>query len=106
VAAAREPGHIGNVTDDQPGDDRADAEQAGQGGAGSPHRRGQLLGALAALVIQAAHVGQELGGQIATGGGDRPGRGDLVQQARGQACGDLASEAAGDLCRSNIRLRG
>ena len=51
MAAAREPGHVGNVADDQPGDDWAGAEQAGQAGAAGGDRRGQLLGALAALVI-------------------------------------------------------
>jgi hypothetical protein len=96
VAAAGEPGHIGNIADDQPGDDRADAEQAGQGGAAGPDRSRQLLGALAALGVQAAQVGHELGGQVVAGGGNRPGRGDLVQDAGGQACGDLSGEAARD----------
>ena len=83
MAAAREPGHVGNVADDQPGDDWAGAEQAGQAGAAGGDRRGQLRGALAALAVQAAQVGEELGGQVVAGGGGRRLRGDLVQDAGG-----------------------
>ena len=49
-----------------------DAEQAGQGSAAGPDRRSQLLGALAALAVQAAQAGQELGGQVTPDGGGRP----------------------------------
>jgi hypothetical protein len=56
--------HHGGRTDAVAHDNRADAEQAGQGGAGSPDCRGQLLGAFAARAFQAAHVEEQLGGQV------------------------------------------
>jgi hypothetical protein len=71
VVPASEPEHLADVADHGAGDDRADAEQAGQAGAGGFDRHGQFLVGVAQLGIQAADVGEELGGQLAAGVGDR-----------------------------------
>ena len=57
MAASREPGHVGNVADDQPGDDRAYAEQAGHGGAAGGDRRGQFLDPGAGLMLCRSSAG-------------------------------------------------
>ena len=67
VIPAGEPGHVGDVADHGGGDDRADAEQLGQAGARRADRGSELLLRLAHLVIQAAHVRQERGGEVAPG---------------------------------------
>ena len=67
MAAAGEAGHVGDVADDGAGDDRADAEDLGEGGAGGPDRGGEFLAGAAQLGIQAAHVLEELGGQLGAG---------------------------------------
>jgi len=64
---AGEPGHVGGVADDGGGDDRADPEDVGDRGARRADRDGQLVLRLADLGVQAAHVGQELGGELAAG---------------------------------------
>jgi hypothetical protein len=65
VVPAGEPEHLAHVADHGAGDDRADAEQAGQAGARGPDRGGQLLVGVAQLGVEAADVGQELAGQLA-----------------------------------------
>ncbi len=67
MVAAGEAGYVRDVADDGAGDDRADAEQPGEGGAGGPDRGGELLAGVAQLGIQAAHVLEELGGQLGAG---------------------------------------
>ena len=67
MVAAGEAGHVSDVADDGAGDDRADAEHLGEGGAGDLDRGGELLAGAAQLGIQAAHVLGELGGQLGAG---------------------------------------
>ena len=50
-----------------PANNWADAEHLGEGGAGGPDRGGELLAGVAQLGIQAAHVLEELGGQLGAG---------------------------------------
>jgi len=64
---AREPGHAPDVTDDGPGDDRSDAEDVSEGGAGGPDRGGELLLGFAELVVEVAQAGEELGGELGAG---------------------------------------
>ena len=51
VIAAGEAGHVGDVADDGAGDDRADAEHLGEGGAGDLDRGSELLAGAAQLGI-------------------------------------------------------
>jgi hypothetical protein len=96
VIAAGEAGHVGHVADDGAGDDRADAEHLGESRSGSPDRSGELVAGAAQLGIEAAHVLEELGGELGAGQRYRAGRRDLLQDRRGLACGDLLVVAAGD----------
>ncbi len=54
-----------------------------------------LLG-LAQLGVEAAQVGEELGGELAAGQRNSAGRGDLLEDAGGLGCGDLLRVTAGD----------
>jgi hypothetical protein len=67
VIAAGEAGQVADVTDNGAGDHGADAEDLREGGAGVLDRGGQLLAAVAQLGVQAAQVGQELGGELGAG---------------------------------------
>jgi hypothetical protein len=67
VVAAGEAGHVGDVADDGTGDDRADAEDLSEGGAGGLDRGGELLAGAAQLGVQAAHVPGELSGELGAG---------------------------------------
>jgi hypothetical protein len=96
VLSAGEPGHLAHVADDGASDDRADAEEPGQAGAGGFDRRGQLLVGLAQLGIEAADVGEELGGQLAAGLGNSVRGGGLLQDSGSLSCRDLLRMTAGD----------
>ena len=96
MVAAGEAGHVGDVADDGAGDDRADAGHLGEGGAGGPDRGGELLAGVAQLGIQAAHIFEELGGELGAGDGDGTGRRGLLQDPGGLSCGDLFRVTAGD----------
>ena len=67
MVAAGKAVHVGDVADDGAGDDRADAEQLGEGGAGGPDRGRELVAGVAQLGVQAAHVLEELAGQLGAG---------------------------------------
>lgn len=67
MVGAREPGYVADVTDNGPGDNGADAEDVGEGGARGPDRGGELLVGLAELVVEVAQVGEELGGELGAG---------------------------------------
>jgi len=95
VIPVREPEYLAGVADHGAGDHRADTEQAGQAGSGGFHRSGQLLVALAQLGVQAADVGQELGGQVASRLGSRARGGDLLEDPGGRPGADLPADAAG-----------
>ena len=56
-----ETGHLADVADHRGRDHGADAEQAGQSGAGGPDRGGELLLGITHLGIDAAQIRQELG---------------------------------------------
>ena len=70
MIAAGEAGHVADVTDDGAGDHRTDTEDLRESGAGRLDRGGQLLAGAAQLGVQAAQVGQELGGEPGAGPGD------------------------------------
>jgi hypothetical protein len=70
MGSAGEPGHVSDVADHGGGDDRAGAEDLRRAGARRADRRCELLLRLEHLLIQAAHVRQDLDGQVGTG---RPG---------------------------------
>jgi hypothetical protein len=55
-----------------------------------------LLAGVAQLGVQAAQVGQELGGGLGAGPGDGTGRRELLQNLGGPGCGDLLRVTAGD----------
>jgi hypothetical protein len=94
VAPAGEAGHGADVADDRGGDDRADAEQPGQAGAGRGDRGGELLAGLADPGVDAAQVLDEVGGEFAAGYRYRVLRCDHLQQVRGVSCGDRLGNAA------------
>jgi hypothetical protein len=96
VIPAGEPGDVASVADHRAGDDRAHAEDLGEGSVARPDRCGQLLLGLAELGIEVAQVLEELAGELAAGLGDGAGRCDRSQDAGGLACGDFLAEAAGD----------
>ena len=102
---AGEPEHLAHVADHGAGDHRADTEQAGQAGTGGLHHGGQLLVALTQLGIQAADVGQELGGQLAARPGCRAGGGDPLEDPGGLPGADLPADAAGHQRRSTACSR-
>jgi hypothetical protein len=54
VVPASEPEHLSHVADHGAGDDRADAEDAGQAGTGGTDRCGQVLAGAAERGIEAA----------------------------------------------------
>jgi hypothetical protein len=95
VVPAGEPEHLAHVADHGAGDDRADAEQTGQAGAGDPDRCGQLLVGVAQLGIEAADVVDELGGQLAARLDDRIRWPHLLEDAGGLAGADLLADPAG-----------
>jgi hypothetical protein len=84
LVRCRRPGRVGDVADHGRGGDRADAEGLGQAGAGGADRRGEFLAGLAQLGVDAAQVGQVLGGHVVPGRGHRVGR-----VVRGQDRGGL-----------------
>ena len=88
MVPAGEAGHVADIADDGGGDDRADPEQAGQGGAGRPHRGGELLPGLAQLGVDAAQVLEERGGELAAGRLHGARRRDRAQEPGGVSCGD------------------
>ena len=67
MAPGGEPGHGDDIADDRGGDHRADPEDLSDRGARRADRDGQFLLRFADLGIQAAHVLQELGGELAAG---------------------------------------
>jgi hypothetical protein len=95
VVPVREPEYLAHVADHGAGDDWADTEQASQAGARGPDRGGQLLVGLAQLGVQAAEVGQELGGQLAARLGSWARGGDLLEDPGGLPGADLPADAAG-----------
>ena len=105
VIAAGEAGHVGDVADDGAGDDRADAEHLGEGGARDLDRGSELLAGAAQLGIQAAHVLEELSGKLGAGHLDGTGRGGLPEDPGGLNCGDLLGDAAGDQVQSTACSR-
>ncbi len=94
TVAAGEPRDVASVADHGAGDDRAHAEDLGDGGAAGPDRCGQLLPGLAPLGIEVAQVIEELAGELTAGLGNGAGRRDRSQDAGGLACGDFLAEAA------------
>jgi hypothetical protein len=95
VVPVREPEHLAHVADDGAGDDRADAEDPGQAGAGGLHRRGQLLVGVAQLDTGAADVGKKLSGELAARLGDSIRWLHLLKDAGGLAGADLPADPAG-----------
>jgi hypothetical protein len=63
VVPGGEPGHDDDIADDGGGDDRPDAEDLGEAGAGYLDRGGQLRTGFAAAGIKVADVGQQFGGE-------------------------------------------
>jgi hypothetical protein len=95
MVPAGEPGHGDDVADDGGGEDRPDAGHLGEAGAGCGDRGGRFLLGLAPLGVQVAGVGQQLGGELAARLGRRVGRGHLLADPGGLACGDLVRHPAG-----------
>src|SRR5262249_31674138 len=102
---AGEPEHRADGADHGAGDDRADAEQAGQAGARGPDRGGQLLVRLAQLGIEAAEAGEELARHLTARPGARTRRADLPEEAGGLPGADLLADAAGHQGRGTAGSR-
>ena len=95
MVPVREPEYLAHVPDHGAGDHRADTEDAGQAGARGADCGGQLRVGLAQLGVQAAEVGQELGGQLAACLGSWARGGDLLEDPGGLPGADLPADAAG-----------
>jgi hypothetical protein len=91
-----EAGHVADLADDGGGDDRADPEQAGQGGPAGPDGGIELLPGLAQLPVDAVQVLDQGRGKLPAGGRHRVRRSDRVEQAGGGRCDDLLRGTAGD----------
>jgi len=96
VVPAGEAGHVADVADNSGGDDRADAEQPGQAGAGRGHGSGEFLAGLADPGVDAAQVLQERRGELAARGRHRVRRRDLLENPGRAGRVDRLADAAGD----------
>src|SRR5690349_22474604 len=90
-----EPGHGDDIADDGGGNDRADAEDLREAGAGRLDRGGQLLLDLAPLGVQVADAGQQFGGELPARLGGRARWPNLAEDPGCTACGDLVRDPAG-----------
>jgi hypothetical protein len=96
MVPAGEPGHGDDVAGDGGGDDRPGAGHLGEAGAGCRDRGGRLRPGLAPPGAQVADAGRQLGGGLAARLGHRTGRGRLLADPGGLACGDLVRYPAGN----------
>jgi hypothetical protein len=94
VVTAGEAGDVADVTDDDGGDDWTDSEHVGHCRLGRLDRCGDPLSGIAQLLVETAQVGDELDRNSLAGRRHRPLGLELVEQAGGLSCADLATEPA------------
>jgi hypothetical protein len=102
-----DPRYVGDVADDGGGDDRADAEHAGEAGAGGLDGGSKLLLDLGEHGVDPAQVRQVLAGHVVPGRGH--GIGGLVraEDGGGPVRGDVLGHAAGgDLAQHGVQAAG
>jgi hypothetical protein len=96
MVPVREAGDIADFADHRGCEDRAGAEDLREGGGGGPDRCGELLLGLAHLGVDAAQVGEELGGDLVVGCRHRPRRRDALEEMSGLGCADPLGDTARD----------
>jgi hypothetical protein len=107
VVAAGKPGDVGDVAQDGGGNDRADAEQAGQGGAGRFDCGRDRRPGPGELAVEVSQVSDILGCQLMAGRLGRTGWDHIGEQSFGGRRGDLLGNSArDDLAQGGVQSAG